>query len=411
MKLETTAVFAPGPTNSAWPGQILRDDALGLLVTVGPSGVLEPDRAATRIAVDALHAHLVRNRDIVRRFRVAPTRGMRDQLLTTLNDAMKRAAHETFAFARRYDNIELSLDLVLLVGREAFISHVGDGRVYLARRGIMHQLTVDHTDPSTRPPRRLRSMGPRPGVKAETLCLELAEGDRFLLCTSSLIRRIDDDRLLAILTTGGISRLGQRLGIPLPQTPLIAAAAAVGDAAPGETGGRRLAILAPMPLFAHCTDTELRLIAQATHPRRFSTGSVLFHQGDRGSELYLVIDGKIRIERDGQHIVSLGPGSNFGEMAMLDEPIRSATAIAERPAELLVVSKDAFFSLLRAHPHLAVKILWNMLLTLSSNLRRSTKLLAEITGDNAMPRPPTSDQPLESPTDEEQDLLDTFSGE
>ena len=411
MKVETIAVFAPGAANRAWPGQIVRDEALGLLAIAGPSGTLEAHRAASRIALDAFHAHIIRNKDILRRFKSTPTSGLRDRMLDIVNEAFRRTAHETFAFARRHEGVTLAFDILLIAGKEAFIGHVGDGRVYLVRRGILHRLTVDHTDTSTTPTTRRRSLGPRPSVAIETLCMELSSGDRFVLCTHGLTDRMEEDDLLKAIDNGPLPNLVNRLSISLPQVPIVAAAAGIGELDTSDGGSKRLSILEPMPLFTHCSATELRQVARATHPRRFSTGAVLFHQGDAGSEFFLVIDGRIRIERDGLHIVTLGPGSNFGEMAMLDDPTRSATAIATRPTELLVVKKEAFFALLRGNPALAVKILWNMLLTLSSNLRRSTAQLADATGDGGVPRPPTADQPLDTTQLDPLEMEDTISGE
>jgi CRP-like cAMP-binding protein len=133
-----------------------------------------------------------------------------------------------------------------------------------------------------------------------------------------------------------------------------------------------------MPLFAHCTEKELRAVAQATRPRTLSAGTVLFEQGQPGTELFLVISGAIDIVKGERTIVTLGPGSTFGEMAMLDEPHRSATARIARDAELMVIPRDAFFAMLKGNPMLAVKVLWNMLLRLSSNLRTTSARLAEL---------------------------------
>ena len=72
------------------------------------------------------------------------------------------------------------------------------------------------------------------------------------------------------------------------------------------------------------------------------------------------------------------PGTAFGEMALLDEPARSATARASTHVEALVIPREAFFRLLRGNPPLAVKILWNMLLVLSGRLRRTSGELAKL---------------------------------
>jgi CRP-like cAMP-binding protein len=72
-------------------------------------------------------------------------------------------------------------------------------------------------------------------------------------------------------------------------------------------------------------------------------------------------------------------------MAMLDEPTRSASAVAVCDTELLLISRETFFGLLMGNPTLAVKILWNMLLKLSDNLRRTTTVLADVASAGGPP--------------------------
>jgi CRP-like cAMP-binding protein len=136
-------------------------------------------------------------------------------------------------------------------------------------------------------------------------------------------------------------------------------------------------MLAPMGLFQHCSELELRAVAAATVPRRYPSGAELFRAGAHGTELFLLIQGEVDIEGDEGVLVTLPPGTAFGEMALLDSPTRSATARARGEVEALVIPRDAFFQLLRGNPPLAVKILWNMLLRLSANLRRTSGDLAE----------------------------------
>ena len=384
-------VMVAVPATTGATGTVACDAALRLMVRASPARSGPHDRAAGQLACDTVHRVVEQGADVVRRFSRTPTPALRERVLALMEDAFHRAAQEVFAFARRHDGVEVSLDAVLLSHRDVFVSHVGAGRTYLARRGILHQLTVDHVDTGSSPPRLRRALGPRPSVRPESLCMEVADGDRFVCMTDAQSQSNAEEVLLRALISGPLRELARR--IDLGVEPVVAMG--VGDTDVNDLGAQRLAILAPMPLFTHCSERQLRQVARATHPRRMGTGAVLFHQGDRGEDLFLVISGRIRIERDGQHIVSIGPGSNFGEMAMLDQPIRSATAIASEPSELLVIKKEAFFSLLRGQSQLAVKILWNMALTLSANLRKSTERIAEITGDAHVPRPPTSDQPLE----------------
>ncbi len=393
MELVTTPLISPGGgERAAHADQVVLMPKLGLLAVAEAPGGGDDGRAGMRLALDIVRGHVERNEDVLQRFRRNPTPDLRQRVLTILEEAFARAAQEIFAFARRREGVLVTLDVALLLGSEAFIGHVGDGRVYLVRRGLVHQLTVDHSrdesvtfegeevvsDPQD--PRRTRALGPQPRVRVESLCMELATEDRFVLASPLLTRAIPENILHTRFISEHLEALAAALARDAGGSPLVGASAQLGSGEPftPDSAQARLAILAPMPLFAHCNERELRAVAQATRPRQFPEGAVIFEQGTPGVELYLVISGGVEIITNGRTIATLGPGSNFGEMAMLDEPNRSATAVATAETELMVIPRDAFFALLKGNPMLAVKILWNLTLRLSAHLRVTSERLAEL---------------------------------
>jgi len=397
LELFTSTVFSAGTQQDpAYLDQILILPRYGLLAVADAPGGSEDGRAGIRIAIDTVRAHIERNEDILQRFRRNPTSDLRKRILDIIEEAFARAAQEIFAFARRREGVAITLDVALLLHHEAFIGHVGDGRVVLVRRGLIHQLTVDHAqssrdsafdsaDPgsSRDDGAATRALGRQPRVRIESLCMELAPEDRFVVSTAHLHRTMPETILQTRLISEHLDALGPALTQDSGKAALVAACAQVGSGEPftPDSAQSRLAILSPMPLFAHCNERELRAVAQSTRPRQFTQDHVIFEQGQPGTALYLVISGSVAIVRNERTIVTLGPGSNFGEMAMLDEPSRSASAIAAEDCELMVIPRDAFFAMLKGNPMLAVKILWNMLLRLSANLRTTSAQLAELESD------------------------------
>ncbi|MCA9491342.1 MAG: cyclic nucleotide-binding domain-containing protein [Myxococcales bacterium] len=394
----TATAYSPG-TGGTGPSmdQIVVTPRLGLLAVADAPGGGDDGRAGARLALELVRSHIERNEDVLQRFRRNPGPELRHRVLTVIEEGFARAAQDLFAFARRRQGVLVTLDVLLLLDTEAFIGHVGDGRVYLVRRGLVHQLTVDHSrgdeaiefeEPGTEEReaepvgdrRYTRSLGPQPRVRVESLCMELASADRFVVCAAAMHRSLPDSILHARLISERLDALGQSLVSDAVGSPVLAACAQLGGGDPftPDSAQARLAILAPVPLFAHLTERELRSVAQSTHPRRLPAGSVIFEEGHAGTELYLVISGSVNIVKHGRVIANLGPGSNFGEMALLDEPTRSATAVTAEDAELMVISRDAFFALLKGNPLLAVKILWNLTLRLSANLRTTSSRLAEL---------------------------------
>lgn len=125
------------------------------------------------------------------------------------------------------------------------------------------------------------------------------------------------------------------------------------------------ALLADLPLFAALGPEELELLAQAVDLRCLQPGEALFKAGDPGEAMYIVISGEIEIsvvDRAGQKIVLTGRhrGDVFGELAMLDEGNRTATATAIIPTELLELDRADLLLLVTQKPEAALHLLGAM---------------------------------------------------
>jgi CRP-like cAMP-binding protein len=119
----------------------------------------------------------------------------------------------------------------------------------------------------------------------------------------------------------------------------------------------QIELLAAVPLFSLTAKKHLRQIAQQFKLRNVPEGERLTEQGEYGREFYVVVSGNARCEVDGREIRKFGPGSFFGELALLAGGPRSATIIAETPMELLVLDRGDFTILVRVEPYVAVKLL------------------------------------------------------
>jgi CRP/FNR family transcriptional regulator len=120
-------------------------------------------------------------------------------------------------------------------------------------------------------------------------------------------------------------------------------------------------LLGRVPLFAELSEDELRRVGEVAVPRRFPRETRVFHEGDAGDACYIVRTGACRVtreHRDGRAITlaNLGPGAIFGELAMFDGGIRSASVEAVDDTELLALSAADMRGLLRDHPEMAEKL-------------------------------------------------------
>lgn len=134
-----------------------------------------------------------------------------------------------------------------------------------------------------------------------------------------------------------------------------------------------------VPFFADLPEDHAAELAKALVPRRFGLGQVIFHLGDPGGLLYLISRGKVKISHttpEGQEVVLaiLGRGDFFGELALLDDAPRSATAVALEATETWTLHREEFIHYLTDNPDFALHVLK----TLARHIRRLNIQLADI---------------------------------
>ncbi len=89
----------------------------------------------------------------------------------------------------------------------------------------------------------------------------------------------------------------------------------------------------------------------------FANGGVIFVKGDSGGYAYLVRSGEVEIRGAGHALEVVGPGGLFGEMALIDGAPRSASAVARKATELVVIDQPTFGRLASEVPDFAVKVM------------------------------------------------------
>lgn len=120
---------------------------------------------------------------------------------------------------------------------------------------------------------------------------------------------------------------------------------------------KKLELLAHVPLFSGLDKGSLAQIAKLADEIDLPAGKQLLQQGDHPHEFFLIVDGSVRIDRDGAQINTLGPGDFLGEIALLDGGQRSATATAVTPVNLLILGQREFNTLLNDYPDIRTSVL------------------------------------------------------
>jgi CRP/FNR family transcriptional regulator, cyclic AMP receptor protein len=106
----------------------------------------------------------------------------------------------------------------------------------------------------------------------------------------------------------------------------------------------RIEQLRKVALFSGCSDRQLWRIAALTTEHRVPAGRVLTVAGELGDEVFVVIEGTATVSRDGVVLGTVGGGSFFGEISLLDGSGRTATVTADTDMVLLALSRSEFHS-------------------------------------------------------------------
>lgn len=115
--------------------------------------------------------------------------------------------------------------------------------------------------------------------------------------------------------------------------------------------------LAKIPLFAKLSAKQRAVVDGLVTTIDVAAGRQLLHQGEAGKEFIVVIEGEAEVSRDGEVIAVRGPGSFFGEMALLLNQPRNATVVAQTDMTVDVIDLKAFRRLLEEYPDLYAPLL------------------------------------------------------
>ncbi|HET9614905.1 MAG TPA: Crp/Fnr family transcriptional regulator [Candidatus Limnocylindrales bacterium] len=137
--------------------------------------------------------------------------------------------------------------------------------------------------------------------------------------------------------------------------------------------------LAAVPLFAGLDGAGLASVLRSMRTRRFRRNETVFHVGDPGDALFIVVSGSIKItlpadSGDEAILATLRPGDFFGELALLDGAARSATAVAIEPTETYIQPRDQFRELIATEPVMREAVL----ATMAAEVRRLTHHVEEL---------------------------------
>jgi CRP/FNR family transcriptional regulator/CRP/FNR family cyclic AMP-dependent transcriptional regulator len=145
-------------------------------------------------------------------------------------------------------------------------------------------------------------------------------------------------------------------------------------------------LLRTVPIFSELSEADCEALAQLSSHRHYPKDTVVFFENDEGDSLFMIVSGRVKVTilgDDGREVILtvLGAGEFFGEMALLDDEPRSATAIAIEECELLSLQRSDFEGVLSAKPSISMALIGVLTTRLrKANHQISTLALLDVYG-------------------------------
>lgn len=344
--------------------RFLIDAQLGLVIVADGVGGRKRGEVAAEIACRVVKEHVLRHATPRTRYQMHSGVSERQSVIIMMRNALQKASAQVFSVGHEMTagkGMSCTLDAVLIIGRTAFIAHVGDSRTYLLRNRTTSLLTLDHTllqekinrgvvspeDAKTAKGGNIltRSIGSLPTVQVDTLCVELELHDTLLVCSDGLTRYVQDaefPRALPNATDDNVDNLVR-----------LARVRGGGDnitAVLIHTYDRLSKIQVPVPtrllrsfsFFEGCTLDELRMLWPHFEQGEVASGASLYTQDQDADRLFLLVSGAIELHRAHQCISVVRAGEAFGGLSLVAQSERVTTAIAVDDCEYLSLPVSRF---------------------------------------------------------------------
>jgi CRP-like cAMP-binding protein len=140
---------------------------------------------------------------------------------------------------------------------------------------------------------------------------------------------------------------------------------------------RIIDLLKGIPLFEGLTSRELSAVERILHRRTYRPDETIFRQGEPGVGMYIIVEGKVAViaEPGSRTLAQLQTGEFFGDLALLDDSPRSASAIAQGECRMLGFFQPDLFGLIERNPRLGIKIVIKLARVIGERLKKCNEQL------------------------------------
>ena len=406
MEIQYFAGTDVGRKRSANEDNFLIDKNLKLFVVADGMGGHASGEVASAMAVHIVRDVIWEERDILEAYDDEDPRS-HVEVCTLLEYAVHRACetiHEKGKVEPEKRGMGTTIVVLFIIGARGFIAYVGDSRIYLLRGGVVYQLTEDHSlknelirlgkirpdEFEDSPYAKLRNamtraVGVYESVEVDTLDFDIIPGDAFLLCSDGLYEYLDDNDITRAIALPEIREIPGRLieaantrGGKDNITAVVVQMVGEVDSDRAAEVNLTLDTLKSVPLFDSLSYQQLVRIMNVARQKPLSRGEKVFGEGDQGTELFVILKGRVELIKREVRVAVLAAGAHLGEMALIDASPRSTSAVALEDCKLLSIHRHDFLEILRKEPPLAVKLLWAFVRVLAERLRTTTAELTDV---------------------------------
>jgi serine/threonine protein phosphatase PrpC len=383
----------PGRRRDNNEDALLLDIDNGVFAVADGVGGREAGEVASALAIDTLRAAAPGLARAVAAYAAAPDWSARNAVLEALDAALQQASQRIYEEAEAAGKQGMTTTIVVAVvgGGAAFLAHVGDSRAWLVREGHIKQLTEDHSmvnelvragqmsfEEAKRSRYRnviTRALGLYPTVQADVVSIEILPGDRVVLASDGLSDPVPLDRIGELAAEDTVDRAAQLLvdaandaGGPDNVTAVVVEPEATLEA---EVARARAQVMQDLFLF-HGLPFHVRLrVSRICEEIRFTPEQKLVVEGAIDDRMFVIVQGEVRVSRDGVALARLGPGQHFGELGLLEDQERSASVYGATAGSALVIQRARLQEFCQREPGLGNALLWRLLTVLGARLRDS----------------------------------------
>lgn len=380
---------------------LIIDKELDLYIVCDGMGGYSGGEVASKEAAISVQRFIKKHQASFNKLALQNTPESNDELTKLVGESVQYACQKVYEIAQTTatrKGMGTTLTLLLIIAQKGVLAHVGDSRLYLERDGEIHRISKDHTfvdsmlkngftlEEALKSPYAhtiTRAVGVDPRVEVDTLIIDILPRDTYLLCSDGLHNYLPNDSsvadLMKELDVESVVRKSIDFALSKGGKDNITALAIRAqddtqtmDVKKTKQNRLKFSIFKRIELFQSLSLDELSPVMNACQMQGFKGKIEIIREGTPGDVLYVLLEGSVTLSRAGKVLCQFGPGSHFGEMALINNCPRSATVITNEDCLFLTLSCAQFEQIMQTQLTVANKILLSLAGELSKRLDEDT---------------------------------------